>query len=261
MLDIENIVIELGYSMLMGFWIKVAGYGKPFIIACDKDLLWFHNRILENRVVDLYLQPMHVLQVVTCKELIPSQERETEDQWYQAGDGTAGVGDGPDEDRNGTMEIDYEQKEEDIAVETCVDLTRELDSLQILDIPREECGSGSKIDCGFDYLRSLDESDCEEGEGDEGRKPKKFIKTKYHEFDLGCDIENPIFKIVMEFVTDDIFREVIKAHVVKYKRSVEFKKNDKNRIKTVCNEQGCKWFVFGLWLADHKTFKIKSLLD
>ncbi|KAK1589107.1 hypothetical protein Q3G72_030559 [Acer saccharum] len=114
MLDIENIAIELGYSMLMGFWIK-------------------------------------------------------------AGDGTAGVGDGPDEDRNGTsrisidgeennelVEIDYEQKEEDIAVETCVDLTRELDSLQILDIPREECGSGSEIDCGFDDLRSLDESNCEE---------------------------------------------------------------------------------------------------
>ena len=29
----------------------------------------------------------------------------------------------------------------------------------------------------------------------------------------------------------------------------------------VCNDEGCKWFVFASWLSDHKTFKIKSLLD
>jgi hypothetical protein len=41
----------------------------------------------------------------------------------------------------------------------------------------------------------------------------------------------------------------------------KFKKNDPNRIRVVCKDEGCKWFVFASWLADHKTFKIKSLLD
>ncbi|KAK1589251.1 hypothetical protein Q3G72_031983 [Acer saccharum] len=309
MLDIEDIAIELGYSMAMGFWIQVPRYGQPFIIARDLDLLWFQDKIPDNRVVDLYMQPIHALQVVSTMELLPSQEGETSNVPYEGvSDGpTKAFVDGPDEDRNRTSKVneecdealirefadragkrrnkgkqvaeediseeditddgeendqlwdsDYDQEEEDIATKTCVDPTMDWDSLQIPDFGREECGSGSDIDCASDEVRSLDGTDCEE---DEGTKPRKFIKTKYHEFNPGRDIGNPIFRIGMVFANADDFRNAIRAHAVKHRRSIKFKKNDKNRIRAVCNDERCKWFVFGSWLADGKTFKIKSLID
>ncbi|KAK3182919.1 hypothetical protein Dsin_030205 [Dipteronia sinensis] len=74
-------------------------------------------------------------------------------------------------------------------------------------------------------------------------------------------MENPIFKIGMEFGSADVFRKVIRAHAMKHKRNIKFQKNDTNRVKAVCKDQSCNWFVFASWLGDHKTFKIKSLVD
>ncbi|KAK2649002.1 hypothetical protein Ddye_016491 [Dipteronia dyeriana] len=168
-----------------------------------------------------------------------------------------------DEKNYELVESDYEQEEEDMVAETCVYPTSDWDwdSLRIPDITGGEYGSSYEINCGSDDLRSLDEFDCKTGKEDELRKLRKFIKTIYHEFDPGCDIENLIFKFGIEFATGDVFRKAIRAHAVKHMQSVKFKKRDKNRIRAVCSYQGCKWFVFGSWLADHKTFKIKSLLD
>ena len=41
MLDIQDIAIELGYNLPMVYWIQLPGYGKPFILDSDKDLMWF----------------------------------------------------------------------------------------------------------------------------------------------------------------------------------------------------------------------------
>ena len=70
MLDLEDIAIELGYNLPMVYWIQLPGYGKPFILESDKDLMWFQDRIPVNRVVDLYIQHVLPLNVVTCKELV-----------------------------------------------------------------------------------------------------------------------------------------------------------------------------------------------
>ncbi|KAK0586338.1 hypothetical protein LWI29_005213 [Acer saccharum] len=156
------------------------------------------------------------------------------------------------------VESDYEQEPEDIAANTCVDPTRDWESLQVAVIPHAECGSGSDLDLGSDDLRSLDGSD---GEEDDGGPRRKFIKTNYHEFNPRCDLQDPIFRVGMEFGSADLFRKAIRAHAVKHRRVVKFKKNDPNRIKAVCMGEGCQWFVYASWLADHKTFKIKSLVD
>ncbi|KAK4849536.1 hypothetical protein QYF36_025897 [Acer negundo] len=133
------------------------------------------------------------------------------------------------------VKSDYEQEPEDIAANTCVDPTR-----------------------GSDDLRSLDGSD---GEEDDGGPTRKFIKTNYHEFNPRRDLQDPKFRVAMEFGSADLFRKAIKAHVVKHRRVVKFKKNDPNRVRAVYMGEGCQWFVYESWLADHKTFKIKSLVD
>ncbi|KAK3183748.1 hypothetical protein Dsin_031034 [Dipteronia sinensis] len=57
---------------------------------------------------------------------------------------------------------------------------------------------------GVDDLRSLDGYD---GEEDEGGPPRKFIKTKYHEFNPSQDMQDPIFRVGMEFGSADLFRK------------------------------------------------------
>lgn len=44
----------------------------PFNITCDQDLLWFRDKILVDRVVDLYVEHIKALQTINGNELIPS---------------------------------------------------------------------------------------------------------------------------------------------------------------------------------------------
>ena len=74
-------------------------------------------------------------------------------------------------------------------------------------------------------------------------------------------MQNPVFKLGMEFASSDIFRKAIREHVVKHRGYVKCVKNDPNRVRAMCKAKGCKWFVFASWLSDHNTFKVNSLQD
>ncbi|KAK0606844.1 hypothetical protein LWI29_005126 [Acer saccharum] len=291
MLDLDDITIKLKYKLHVGYWIKLPGYGKPYQIVCDEELLWFRDKIPENRVIDLYPECIQPLQAFRVDELILSQQLESQDLLYSddednraaadtevnraaatagCGNGLVGFGDGPineegDEEMieedverakvKGKTRFDYNQEVEDIAAKTCVDPTTDWEYLQLLDLPR---GSGYDNDSGSADLGSLDGSN---GEEDAEGLVKKFIKRRYHEFNPKHDLQDPVFRLGMEFSNADVCRKAIRAHFMKHRRVVKFKKNDPNRIRVVCKDEGCKWFVFASWLSDHKTFKIKSLLD
>ncbi|KAK4836945.1 hypothetical protein QYF36_001570 [Acer negundo] len=128
------------------------------------------------------------------------------------------------------VESDYEQEVEDIATETCVDPTNLWDSFQVLDLQESDDGRSEN-------LSSLDGFD---GEEDEGLQPRKFIKTRYHEFTPSRDMQNPVFRLGIEFGSGDIFRKAIKEHAVKHKRVVQFKKIDSNRVSAICKAECCK---------------------
>ncbi|KAI9153472.1 hypothetical protein LWI28_011841 [Acer negundo] len=154
------------------------------------------------------------------------------------------------------VESDYEQEADDIAAETYVDQIKIWDSLNVPNIPHEECASGSDIKDVYDELNSLDGSDGEKGE--QGRV-RKFIHRSYNEFHPERDMHDPEFKVGMLFGTADIFRKAIRAHAVKHMRDVNLKKNDQHRVRAVCKSEACNWFVYASWLSDHKTFRIKTL--
>ncbi|KAL5540018.1 hypothetical protein UlMin_043973 [Ulmus minor] len=66
----------------------------------------------------------------------------------------------------------------------------------------------------------------------------------------------------MIFDSADTFRKAIRAHFVKHKRDVKFKVNDRDRVRAVCNSDGCEWMVFASLMGDDKkTFKLKTLND
>ncbi|KAK3223767.1 hypothetical protein Dsin_010792 [Dipteronia sinensis] len=220
-LDIEDIAIELGYSLPM--------FGDlPDEGVCDGP----------DEVSDLPNKVRNGTSRVSeeCDETLNEESAER-----AAERAAEGANDGADDE---LVETDYEQEEEDIPAETRVDPTWDWDFLRNPEIPREECGSGSEFDCHEDDLRSLDEFDGDEVEGGE---LINFSRIKYHEFD--------------HFGSADVFRKAIMAHAVKHMRNIKFQKNNTNRVKAVCKDQSCNWFVFASWLGDHKTFKIKSLVD
>ncbi|KAK1553267.1 hypothetical protein Q3G72_031866 [Acer saccharum] len=255
-----------------GYWIQLSGYGMPFNIACDKDLLWFGDKVPQDRVVDLYVERIEPLQTIDGNEFIPSQQPESQVHSYgitdddhngaqaaEEGDGSEVFGDGPQVDGVGPEvfgdgpHVDGERAERD----------RKGKRVQVdPQSNADECGSGSEYEEGSENLSSLDGSEAEE---DEGVQPRKFIKTRYHEFTPKCDMQNLVFRLGMEFGSADVFRKAVRAHAIKHRRLVKFKKNDRDkdrdRDRAVCKAECCKWFVFASWLGDHKTFKIKSLND
>ncbi|KAK1591161.1 hypothetical protein Q3G72_003222 [Acer saccharum] len=303
MLDLDDITIKLKYKLHVGYWIKLPGYGKPYQIVCDEELLWFGDKIPENWVIDLYPECIQPLQAFRVDELILSQQLESQDLLYSDDEDNraaadtevnraAAAAEGDEEmieedveraksqrknkgkyiaeeeeeakeveeeaeanKGDELVEFDYNQEVEDITTKTCVDPTTDWEYLQLSDLPR---GSGYDNDSGSADLGSLDGSN---GEEDAEGLVKKFIKRRYHEFNPKHDLQDPVFRLGMEFSNVDVFRKAIRAHFMKHRRVVKFKKNNPNRIRVVCKDEGCKWFVFASWLSDHKTFKIKSLLD
>ena len=153
------------------------------------------------------------------------------------------------------VDSEYEQDPEDIAADTCVDPTTNWDSLKVPKIPRVETGSGSDKDDESDDLKSLDGSNIDEHEVEVSCR--KFIKKHYHEFNPTHDLQNPVFKLGMEFGNVDMFRKAVRVHVVTNKRAVKFNKNDLNRVRAICKAEGYKWFVFASWLSDHRTFMLE----
>ncbi|KAK0605910.1 hypothetical protein LWI29_032076 [Acer saccharum] len=214
----------------MGYWIQLSGYGMPFNRACDKDLLWFGDKVPEDKVYSY--------------EIIDDDHNGA--QAAEEGDGPEVFGDGPhvdgekaysERDRKGKqvqvdpksnddggdlVESNYEQEVEDITAETCYDPSNLWDTFTF---PRTECGSGFYYEKGSENLSSLDGSEAEE---DEGVQPRKFIKIRYHEFTPKRDMQNPVFRLDMEFDNADVFRKAVRAHFVKHRRVVKFKKNDPN---------------------------------
>jgi hypothetical protein len=140
---------------------------------------------------------------------------EEEDEEEEAEEAEAEAEEAEDDKGDELVESDYDQEAEDIAAETCVDPTNDWESLQISDLPR---GSGSDKDDGSEDLGSLDGSN---GEDDAEGPVRKFIKRRYHEFNPPHDLQNPVFRLGMEFSSADVFRKAIRAHSVKHRRVVQ----------------------------------------
>ncbi|KAK2656207.1 hypothetical protein Ddye_009259 [Dipteronia dyeriana] len=272
MLDLDDIALELGYKLPVGFWIQVSGCGKPLNINCDQAWLSFGDKIPPNRVLDLFLEPIEALQTIRGDEVIHYQHLESHNDCAEADLHVSGLNEENVDELNGKCgERDNLQRKDKgkhvlkEAESETVDRDnlqrkdkRKRKSLQFTDIPRPESGDASDIDEGSEKLNRLDGSD-----NDEIQRGfvSQFRMKKYHEFNPSCDMQDPKFVIGMEFGNADVFRNDIRAHTVKNKRAIRFKKNDRNRIKAICENDGCKWFVYGSWLTDKRTFKIKSIGD
>ncbi|KAK2636514.1 hypothetical protein Ddye_031306 [Dipteronia dyeriana] len=229
---------------------------------------------------------IEVFQTVKEDEEIHYQHPEAHNDWAEADivangsdmvvNGTDVGGNGPDMDgvnEDSVVELDGEvgksdklqrkkkgnmqqkrQKVELLREITCKGKERKRET----NIPRLESGDGADIDEGAEDLNNLDGFDIEEIQRG---SVSQFKKKMYHEFNPSRDMHDPKFMLGIKFGSVDVFRNAIRAHVVKNKKAITFKKNDPTWIRAICENEGCNWFVYGSWLNDKRTFNIKSLGD
>ncbi|KAK1554926.1 hypothetical protein Q3G72_019195 [Acer saccharum] len=138
------------------------------------------------------------------------------------------------------VKSDYDQEAKDIAIETCVDPTNNWESLQLLDLPHGS-GSGSDKDDGSEDLGSLDGSN---GEEDAEGPVRKFIKRRYHEFNPTHDLQDPVFRLGLEFSSADMFRKAIRAHSMKYRRYYRVRSAAREMIQGSVKEQYSKLWEY-----------------
>ena len=61
-------------------------------------------------------------------------------------------------------------------------------------------------------------------------------------------MSNPKFRMRMWFEDADELRTVIKAHRLRDRRDIVFVKNDKARIRAVCNGKTCSWSLYACYI-------------
>ncbi|KAL5567072.1 hypothetical protein UlMin_030236 [Ulmus minor] len=107
-------------------------------------------------------------------------------------------------------------------------------------IPEMMAQSSEESGSDGDDSEELHSSDGSDGEDDSKRK---WVRKRYPEFNPKTDMKNPTFKLGMTFDSVDTFRKAVRAHAIKHKRDLKFKVNDKDRVRAVCNSDGCEWIV------------------
>ncbi|KAK4846219.1 hypothetical protein QYF36_014456 [Acer negundo] len=117
------------------------------------------------------------------------------------------------EENDELVEIDYEQEEEDITVDTRVDPTGDWDFLRNPEIPPEECGSGFEFDCEDDDLRSFGDFDDNDDDDEYYRartKAKELIQgsikdqySKLWEYCAEVRRMNPWSSVIMKCSLED----------------------------------------------------------
>ncbi|KAK3200188.1 hypothetical protein Dsin_023603 [Dipteronia sinensis] len=213
-----------------------------FVSLEELSLLDMDEIAIKLGVVDLYLEPIVPLQEVKWDELISSQQPESQyHRFGEASDANEAEADNNNGAKNDAeehrhvgdehMPTDHGPAGDEHGLMLLMSIGLLIMGLMVPNLPREECADGYDIDDISDELRNLEGSDGEEVEGGPIRK---FISISYHEFNPTRDMQDPVFKVGMEFGSVDIFRKAVRAHAVKQMRNVKFAKNDPNRVRAVC---------------------------
>ncbi|KAH7863402.1 hypothetical protein Vadar_017045 [Vaccinium darrowii] len=109
-----------------------------------------------------------------------------------------------------------------------------------------------------DDLKSMSGSSSDEDE--DGWTGRKKAKTNYPVFNEKTDMDNPVFKIGMEFKTHEQVREAIKEYSIKWGRKIKFNKNDREKVDAVC-KTGCPWHIYASYVKNEGLYRVKTYVN
>ncbi|CAL9001980.1 unnamed protein product [Prunus brigantina] len=88
-------------------------------------------------------------------------------------------------------------------------------------------------DMAVSDVNSLDSSSCDEGALPMRKRKRKL--PKFEDFRHETDLNNPIFKLGLRFPSVYVFRKVVRNYSMFNRRKIKFSKNDKDKVRAVCD--------------------------
>ncbi|XP_060972424.1 uncharacterized protein LOC115704296 [Cannabis sativa] len=82
----------------------------------------------------------------------------------------------------------------------------------------------------------------------------------YPVFNPAIDMKNPIFHLRMVFASKKVVKEALREYAIKNGRQIRFVKNDKRRIRVICQES-CPFLFYASVMEDKIGYQIKKLID
>ncbi|KAF4350325.1 hypothetical protein F8388_010881 [Cannabis sativa] len=82
----------------------------------------------------------------------------------------------------------------------------------------------------------------------------------YPVFNPTIDMKNPIFHLRMVFASKKVVKEALREYAIKNGRQIRFVKNDKRRIRVICQES-CPFLFYASVMEDKIGYQIKKLID
>ncbi|XP_062020915.1 uncharacterized protein LOC133737360 [Rosa rugosa] len=78
------------------------------------------------------------------------------------------------------------------------------------------------------------------------------------EFNPKSDMKKPEFKLKQKFATVQVLRDALREHAIQGGWEYIFIKNDKTRLRVVCKEDNCPFFLFASKMQHESTLMIKG---
>lgn len=200
---------------------------------------------------------------VVGSELVDVQVDNDEESGEYDPDSTSSESDSDDEE---FYESDNGVDDNDTTFEENVDKNIEFDGLggsmapfgqeyaSLVDGPANLDGDSDGI--SFDNLRSLSGSSSDEDGGLVGRRPKPTTQSSMRRLTM----DNPVFKIGMEFRTHDHVREAFKEYSIKWGKKIKFNKNDREKVDAMC-KTGCPRHIYASFVKNERLYRVKTYVN
>ena len=121
-------------------------------------------------------------------------------------------------------------------------------------------------DALFDEVPNLDEpgspyldSSEEYSYGEDSDGEIQRWKSLENRFDSKAEV--PVFCLGMAFRCSRQFKKALVKYGLKAHKSLKFVKDEKCRVKAICDWQGCEWQIYGSLTTRSKWFKVVSYVD
>ncbi len=113
---------------------------------------------------------------------------------------------------------------------------------------------------GYNFKEVQSESEDSDGELLSVHESSDDEGERVPVFNPRTDMRDPKFKVKMVFPSFDVFKKAVRAYSVVQRQPVDFKKNDKRRVRVVC-KAGCPWLLVAGKYKDGPRAQIRRFED
>ncbi|GAA0168466.1 hypothetical protein LIER_23178 [Lithospermum erythrorhizon] len=99
------------------------------------------------------------------------------------------------------------------------------------------------------YMQFFGGSSCDSDDGS-GTKSEGFVDEEYDMED-----DDTLFE---QFVDQVKLKKAIDTYNIKYERDIKYVRNEKERVRAVCKDDNCKWFIYAKRLSGETGLQIRK---